>query len=432
MMVLFEKVHKILKQGEICDSCLGQIFADDGHGLTNGERGRSLKVVYAMKNKETIKTEMDCWICLGESFLFDEWAASVTENLNGIEFETYKIGSFMSPLLEENGKLLREIIGEDLDCGESLKTEMNREVGKLVGDKTGKKFVADNPDVMAMLNISTRSVDIQVNPIFIYGRYRKMIRGIPQTRWPCGKCKGSGEMIDEIVCKECNGSGKQYEESVQELIADRMVVLMQGRDCVFHGAGREDIDAKMLGNGRPFVMEIKFPNRRFMDITQLEIEINQKAIGKVEVELQGFVSKKMVAHIKELPAAKTYRARVKFSSPVELSLFKNAIEKLNGIEIEQMTPTRVAHRRANKMRLRKVYSASGNLESETEAMVEIHGEKGLYIKELVSGDGRKTRPSLSELIGVEACVESLDVTSVIAEDQDFIVPEYMLEYIGEE
>ena len=71
----------------------------------------------------------------------------------------------MSPLLEENGKLLREIIGEDIDCGESLKTEMNREVGKRVGDKTGKRFEANSPDVMAMLNIPTRSVDIQVNPL---------------------------------------------------------------------------------------------------------------------------------------------------------------------------------------------------------------------------------------------------------------------------
>ena len=40
-MDLFEEVEEIMGQGEICDSCLGQIFADRGHGLTNRERGRA-------------------------------------------------------------------------------------------------------------------------------------------------------------------------------------------------------------------------------------------------------------------------------------------------------------------------------------------------------------------------------------------------------
>jgi len=36
----------------------------------------------------------------------------------------------------------------------------------------------------------------------------------------------------------------------------------------------------------------------------------------------------------------------------------------------------------------------------------------LYIKELISGDGGRTKPSLSELLGTETEVKELDVVDV--------------------
>ncbi|HJK19212.1 MAG TPA: tRNA pseudouridine(54/55) synthase Pus10, partial [Methanocorpusculum sp.] len=40
------------------------------------------------------------------------------------------------------------------------------------------------------------------------------------------------------------------------------------------------------------------------------------------------------------------------------------------------------------------------------------GEGGLYIKELVSGDGGRTTPSLAEILAVPAKVVALDVVQV--------------------
>ena len=424
-MDLFEEVERIIDQGEICDSCMGQVFAERGHGLTNRERGTAWKTILAMENNNIIERKVDCWVCLGESYRFEEWADLAVMELGEIEFKTYKIGTRMSPLLDENAKLLRELVGVPIDSGESLKTEMNREVGKIVGDRMKKYFDADSPDIIILLNVPTRSVEIQVNPIFIYGRYKKLIRGIPQTKWPCGECKGRGTSIHG-VCERCEGSGKQYEESVQELIDSVAIIQMEGESSTFHGAGREDIDAKMLGTGRPFVVEIKTPKKRSIDLQVLEENMNKNAFGKVEVELEGVVNRKMVAHIKELPASKTYEARIKFDRSVEKDILKGALGMLDGAEIKQETPTRVVHRRADKTRIRKVYSAKGELTSDLTANLEIHGEKGLYIKELVSGDSGRTNPNLTDLIGVEAVVETLDVISVVAEEGRFDVPEYIL------
>ena len=55
---------------------------------------------------------------------------------------------------------------------------------------------------------------------------------------------------------------KQYPETVEELISEDAIKLARGKGAKFHGAGREDIDVKMLGNGRTFVLEIKEPKIR--------------------------------------------------------------------------------------------------------------------------------------------------------------------------
>ena len=46
------------------------------------------------------------------------------------------------------------------------------------------------------------------------------------------------------------------------------------------------------------------------------------------------------------------------------------------------------------------------------AIITVHCEGGLYVKELVSGDEGRTKPSLSELLGAPALVEELDVINV--------------------
>ncbi|NLA42040.1 MAG: tRNA pseudouridine(54/55) synthase Pus10, partial [Smithella sp.] len=46
---ILETARRIVRLGPICDSCLGRQFAMLSTGLTNAERGRSLKTVLAMQ-----------------------------------------------------------------------------------------------------------------------------------------------------------------------------------------------------------------------------------------------------------------------------------------------------------------------------------------------------------------------------------------------
>jgi len=256
--------------------------------------------------------------------------------------------------------------------------------------KMGKEVDFETSHLVILVDFTKKGdkpgLEFQINPLFIEGRYRKLVRGIPQTKWPCRECKGKG-------CERCNFTGKMYQESVEELISPEFLRESRGSETKFHGAGREDIDVKMLGTGRPFVLEIKEPLRRSLDLKGLEDKVNQSAEGKVEISGLKFTGKERRKQIKtsSTDTYKIYRALVKVEkdvTPEDMGLIKSL--KL----IEQRTPQRVVHRRADIIRKREVRNIEVKKLDDgcLELVIECQG--GLYIKELISGDDNRTQPSV--------------------------------------
>jgi tRNA pseudouridine synthase 10 len=184
-----------------------------------------------------------------------------------------------------------------------------------------------------------------------------------------------------------------------------------GKHAVLHGSGREDVDARMLGSGRPFIVEIQEPKKRKIDLKELERIVNERCKGKVVVFDLKFAKARDVEFLKSAGFRKVYRAKVVFEREVSREELKKALEKLK-TEIHQRTPLRVLHRRADLVRVRRVHNAEIILHRGRVAVIRIEADSGLYIKELVSGDQGRTKPSLSELLGVQAYVEKLDVIEV--------------------
>ena len=435
-MSLLDDARRLAATGPVCDACLGRVFADRSFGLTNAERGRSLRVAVALDDDDDFDpvTVEDCWVCEGRCGEFDDWAARAADTVENVEFDTYQVGTRTPPLIEENERLFREEVGHDPEmalapdgdaAGEPFKMEFNREVGKRVGRLVDAEVEFERPDVQFIVDIDADRVEAEINSAFVYGRYRKLERDIPQTEWPCRECQGSGRQGRE-PCDHCGGSGYLYERSVEELTAPVVEDVMDGVDTLFHGAGREDVDARMLGTGRPFVVEVKEPRRRRVDVDRLEADVNAFADGAVEVEGLRLATYEMVERVKRLDASKTYRAAVAFDDDIEADALDAALASLDGATVEQDTPSRVDHRRASMTRTREVYNADGEFEDPHHATVEIHGAGGLYVKELVSGDDNRTEPSLAGLLGVGARVTALDVLAVEGEAGSFENAEYFL------
>ncbi|BAW32015.1 MAG TPA: tRNA pseudouridine(54/55) synthase Pus10 [Methanothermobacter sp.] len=394
-----ERLKKLLDitDERICPNCLGRKFSDIIPGPGNFKRAERLKETF------NLKISKECKICKGILGNLEKTADHIGKKIEklDLEFSSLLVGSTLPEDIIEFDEHINKLLEIEV---ESIKKEVNRELGKILNEKFNSNVDFENPDIVIKTNFKTQKPQawIQINPLFIEGRYRKLRRGIPQTKWPCRECKGRG-------CPRCNFTGKMYPTSVEELVAEPVLKATQGSMSKFHGAGREDIDVRMLGRGRPFVLEIKEPKIRKINLEEIADEINKFAKGKIEVVNLKFSTRNRKVEIKTSSPYKIYRAKVKLKDEIEPS----NLDKLKSLNlIKQRTPKRVSHRRADKIRERRVMDIKWDIiDSKTLELI-LKTEGGLYIKELISGDDGRTKPSISEILNTPAeCVE-LDVLEV--------------------
>lgn len=378
----------------LCDSCLGRLFGKLEHGYTNEMRGRAIREAIGLLSGP-------CWLCGGLTAEYDDLASLVSRRLEPWEYDTFLVGSRIDLEIAAREESLWAELG--VTHPEPLKAEVNREVGKRVCDLVRKEPDFDHPDIVAVVDTAFDHVDVQVNSLFLRGRYRKLVRGIPQTRWPCKRCQGKG-------CARCGGTGKMYETSVEEIIAAEVMRESGGTGHALHGMGREDVDARMLGRGRPFIVEIKEPRRRHVDLVAIAAQINRS--GTVEVDGLMTARRRDVVTLKEDRAAKTYRVLVRFFPPVEEAKVKKETALLLAQPIAQRTPSRVIHRRTDTTRHRRLQDAEVLWVDGDRAEIRVTTEAGTYVKELVHGDQGRTAPSLAERLGVVCEVLELDVLDI--------------------
>ena len=399
-----------LTNGNICNHCLGRKFSDVVEGNGNVERGEKIRKALELPEYDE---DTKCDIC---SDIFKEIDSSlldlVCEKIDflEVEFDTFVVGCKLPKEIVEKDALISEKLGLDVEI---LKREVNREMGKILEKNLPQEVDFDKEDVIIMADFRKMlkedvenpiKVRIQINPIFIEGRYNKLVRNIPQTKWPCRKCKGRG-------CEACNFTGKQYPESVEELLSETALKYSKGYEAKFHGAGREDIDVRMLGDGRPFVLEIKEPRIRKLDLEKIEKEANEEAEGKTSYHNLKYTVRKRKAEIKTSSpdTYKVYRALVECEDEIR----EEDLDKLQSLHtIQQRTPIRVSHRRADKIREKEVKELSCKYINPHSFEMIIKTEGGLYIKELISSDEGRSKPSVSEVLGTQAICAELDVIEV--------------------
>ena len=392
----------ILKEtdGKICKHCLGRKLSKTIEGTNNIERADKV-----CEELDINLDDVDCVICDNifhklDDNLYDKIDAKI--NQLGVEFDTFLVGSQIPKDIQKRD----EELSEKFNLGvETLKKEVNRLIGLGIWEKYDKDAEFERQDIVFNIDlVGEPKVKIQINPLYIEGKYNKYKRGIPQTKWPCTKCKGRG-------CEECNFTGKQYPESVEELISEHFLKLTKGREAKFHGAGREDIDVLMLGSGRPFVLEIKEPRIRNLDLAEIEEKINEINEGKTAYHGLKLCERPRKAEIKQSSpdTYKVYNAIVKCDEAFDEDKLKELLEL---DEIQQQTPLRVLRRRADMVRVKHVLDLSYEIIDDNTFSMKIKTEGGLYIKELISGDEGRSQPNVSEILGVNAICEQLDVIEV--------------------
>ncbi|MEW6073200.1 MAG: tRNA pseudouridine(54/55) synthase Pus10 [Planctomycetota bacterium] len=250
--------------------------------------------------------------------------------------------------------------------------------------------------------------------VFLEGRYRKLCRDLPQTVFWCPECKGHPRR--RRGCPRCEGFGKLTRDSVQELVAWVAGKAFGTRKNKFHGAGREDIDVRMLGSGRPFVLELIGPKVFDVDLVEVEAEINRRNPGRLEIQGLHWTEKTRVRALKETPHAKEYEAAVRMVGEVDRARLSELLGRR--LPIVQHTPDRVAHRRAELDRPRWIELRALEPRPDDPGLwtVRLLSQHGTYVKEVISGEEGRTTPSLESLLGVRCLCESLDVLAILDEE----------------
>ena len=236
------------------------------------------------------------------------------------------------------------------------------------------------------------------DPTYLKGNYNKFSREIGQSPW---------EINGERVCVS----------SVEEEIKNIIVKKYEAEDLKFSAGGREDRDVRMLGGGRPFMLEIINPKKNMeKNIKQIEQDINSNS-KFIKINHLEICKKEYCEIIKkaEVNKMKIYSCIVW----VKKHLNENDINKLNNIknlEVIQKTPLRVLHRRTLMDRKKIIYELKAEKINEHFMILDVISSAGTYIKEFVHSDLMRTEPSIKSLLDCDVDILQLDVRDLILLD----------------
>jgi hypothetical protein len=243
---------------------------------------------------------------------------------------------------------------------------------------------------------ATYDASVKRAAIFLLGRYNKFLRGVSQSPW--------------LVDNDRIGA-----TSVEEVVGNPIQKLFGCSEYKFHSAGREDIDVRMLGKGRPFMLELL--NAKRFNVTEQEIDDAESELNKrqdmVKITCLHLSNKAMMTTLQAYSEnkRKTYACVVWTSR----RLGPEDMEKVNALkdlEIQQMTPARVLHRRTLLTRSRMIHAAKCVQLNPHYFIVYLDTSAGTYVKEFIHGDFGRTTPNFGSLTNCTADILQLDVTEL--------------------
>ena len=190
----------ILSECDLCDNCLGRFFVSS----TNLSSGRRLG--NKIRNSINLRIATKCYICKNLFSNIDLYVKMMQDMSTEYEFSTFTVGAILKQsIIERDDKLRSRFHLRGVD---GIKTDVTKELGKKFIRKTKKRIDHLLPDATFTINFKTEQCNVKTKPVFLYGRYVKDKRGLPQKEESCRDCIGKG-------CIFCNNHGIVSFDSVE-------------------------------------------------------------------------------------------------------------------------------------------------------------------------------------------------------------------------
>lgn len=368
---------KILEEYDLCDYCLGRMFAKR-LGLTSNKK-LGERIHRSLKKKST-----KCYICKNIFDLLPNFISKMKEKSLDYDFKTFLVGTKLKPSVLDRDDHIRSRF--KLRGIDSIKTNVTRELAKQFAKKTKKTGHQIDPDVTFTVDFKEESCEIQSKPIFVFGRYTKSDRDTPQKQKPCSNCLGKG-------CSMCDHHGIAEYDSVEGILSKYFFAKLGALKAKITWIGGEDSTSVVSGSGRPFFAKIIMPKKRKL---QPPKKIN---LGKITV-----LSLKKIDKIPTSPPhfVSTTRLFIIAEQPLQRHLLPKLLQLKN---------TKIAvYEKSGKRAEKKIYDIKYKADSENTFQLLLKIDGGVPLKRFVSGED--VFPNVSDILENKCRCETFDFEQV--------------------
>lgn len=361
---IISDAKEILKEHNLCNNCLGRLFAPK-LGLSSHEKlGKKIRSILRKPNPKS------CFICKNMMSKLDVQLSKMLEMSRDYEFSSFLIGGILRPSILDRDDLIRSKF--KLQGINSIKGDVNREIGKRFGRKTKTSVDYQNPDIVFTLDFKNEECEIKPKPLFLSGRYTKNIRGIPQKQKPCRQCRGKG-------CHVCEFHGISEFDSVEGKIARLLYEKFGAQQAKITWIGSEDETSLVLGKGRPFFVKLVNPHKRTLRLAK-------------KVPLDGVFLHDLKI-IEKIPSN-----IIRFRSKVEMEIqTKNEIKSSQLRNLHKLEKQPIAiYESSGKKSQRNISDIQYKKKSNNSFSLFMKADGGVPLKRLA--DGIEVTPSLSSVL----------------------------------
>jgi tRNA pseudouridine synthase 10 len=368
---------KMLAEYDLCDFCLGRMFAKKLRLQSNRMLGKKLHTLLK-------STSTKCYICKNLFDAIPYYVQKMADVSSGYEFETFLVGAKLRPSVLDRDDHIRSKFQIRVDA---VKTNMTREIAKRFARRSKKRAEFADPDVVFTIDFKDESCTIQSKPIFMHGRYTKRSRNIPQKQRPCANCKGKG-------CVTCNHHGIAEFDSVEGAISQLLFERFGAIQAKITWIGGEDATSLVLGSGRPFFVKLLNPKRR---------------IKAGQITILGLTR---APKIPNMPLQ--FESDVLLTISSEMTVDANIIDKLGVLENSTVAVYDDSGKRSEKV----VRNVKYETLSQNSFALSMTADGGLPLKHFVSGDN--VFPNITDLLGIPCRCDTFDFKRIRITNQHFL------------
>jgi len=375
----FDTVSKILKNYDLCEYCTGRIISK----IVGKPPSKFLGKKYLKKlGKSDHKT---CYICKNIFDSLELVLSNIFEKSSHFDFKTFHLGITLKPSFLERDDYLKSKF--KIKGIENVKFTIAKELAKKISRRTKSKRITDDPDLFIQANFKDESCLLRAKPIFVYGRYNKKIRKLPQKQGLCRSCNGVG-------CHNCDFKGIENLQSIEGKISNLLIKKFDCNQVKINWIGGEDQSSLVLGKGRPFFAKILNPKRRNRILRKTsDLEgVYLSELQKLSIQPKGsiqFKSKVSITIDTKKPISSTQLKKLKILENAEIQDFSR-------------------DKRSIKKRIYKVgYKKLGK----TSFILDLFADGGISIKSLIQPSDMA--PNVSELLENQCECKKFDFKNIV-------------------